>query len=105
MFEGKGNILAKILTEKWVGHGPPVPPCSYTYEHNGDIRHKQMYIQSLSIWRGLAHVSFRLAGASARGLGGFGQDLRSIWQSNSRLGRRSARACAEADFRETSGTT
>ena len=29
-----------------------------------------------------------LAGASARGLGGFGQDLRSIWQPNSRLGRR-----------------
>ena len=56
MFESKGNILAKILTEKWVGHGPPVPPCSYTYEHNGDIRHKQMYIQSLSIWRGLAHL-------------------------------------------------
>ena len=27
------------------------------------------------------------------------------WQPNSRLGRRSARACAEADFRETSGTT
>ena len=51
------------------------------------------------------HISFRLAGASARGLGGFGQDLRSIWQSNSRLGRRSARACAETDFRETSGTT
>ena len=46
-----------------------------------------------------------LAEASARGLGGFGQDLRSIWQPNSRLGRRSARACAEADFRETSGTT
>ena len=42
-----------------------------------------------------------LAGASARGLGGFGQDLRSIWQPNSRLGRRSARACAEADFWET----
>ena len=53
-----------------------------------------------------------LAGASARGLGGFGQDLRSFWfigpcfwQPNSRLGRRSTRACAEADFRETSGTT
>ena len=46
-----------------------------------------------------------LAGASARGLGGFAQDLRSIWQPNSRLGRRSARACAEADFWETSGTT
>ena len=46
-----------------------------------------------------------LAGASARGLGGFGQDLRSIWQPNSRLGRRSACACAEADFWETSGTT
>ena len=45
-----------------------------------------------------------LAGASARGLGGFGQDLRSIWQPNSRLGRWSARACAEADFWETSGT-
>ena len=39
-----------------MGHGPPVPPCSYTYEHNGDIRHKQMYIQSLSIWRGLANL-------------------------------------------------
>ena len=46
-----------------------------------------------------------LAGASARGLGGFGQDLRSIWQPNSRLGRRSGRACAEADFWETRGTT
>ena len=44
-------------------------------------------------------------GASARGLGGFGQDLRSFWQPNSRLGRRSARACAKANFRETSGTT
>ena len=29
----KGNILANILTEKWVGRGPPVPSCSYTYEH------------------------------------------------------------------------
>ena len=46
VFEGKGNILAKIVTEKRVGHGPPVPPCSYTYEHNGDIRHKQMYVHS-----------------------------------------------------------
>ena len=46
-----------------------------------------------------------LAGASARGLGGFGQDLRSFWQPTPRLGRQNARACAEADFRETSGTT
>ena len=29
-FEGKGNISAKILGEKWLAHGPP-PPRSYAY--------------------------------------------------------------------------